>query len=457
MPIRNLNEDEIKKIAAKYISNVKRNADNIPNIQNVIREAIKNASPGREFDSQDVTSVLSKLKRRPIINDKAIHEAAKEVVDHSAMEDLKHMIGHNVKQLKKKATDQDIEAIIKHGKLNPHSALLPQIKKAVSSYYATGRPLEYIPPAELQSLIQGEMGKTGPTDDREVKSVMTQYIEDADQEKPFDLEAVRRLIKSHTEKKKSRIPLPVQNVPTGIGPKPTQVSVPPRPGDKNQKEEQPTKQAAKPGGFVPPRDPKHLTFFEKIRMKLQRYGIKSLTKGARNWLTDEVSSLKRMDRQKFLKEGQTVAEAFIGKMFMYFYDAKTKETLPYWDKFPLIFVIELYNDGWLGLNLHYLDRNLRMKLFDRLLKYANDKSLDKITKLRLSYSLLKNISKFPEVRPCIKRYLSTQVKSQLLPVEAIDWEIALFLPVEQFQKETRETVWGESKKMVSRIKKGGKR
>jgi hypothetical protein len=103
--------------------------------------------------------------------------------------------------------------------------------------------------------------------------------------------------------------------------------------------------------------------------------------------------------------------------------------------------------------LHYLPIPLRIKLFDKLLQFADDKSLDKITKLRLSYSLLKSVSQFPEVRPTIKRYLSSQVKSQLRKVDAVDWEIALFLPVEQFQKEKKERVWADSRRMVQNLKR----
>ncbi len=153
-----------------------------------------------------------------------------------------------------------------------------------------------------------------------------------------------------------------------------------------------------------------------------------------------------------MTEGQTVAKALIGKMFLFFYDAKLKKELPYWDKFPLIFVIELYKDGWLGLNLHYLPLLLRAKLFDKLLHFANDTTLDKITKLRLSYALLKSVSQYPEVRPCIKRYLVPHVRSKLLTIEPINWEIALFLPVEQFQKQTKERVWADSKKKISKLR-----
>jgi hypothetical protein len=187
---------------------------------------------------------------------------------------------------------------------------------------------------------------------------------------------------------------------------------------------------------------------------MQRYGIKSLSRGARNWLTDTVAKAKRApERNKLLKEGQTLADAVVGHMFMYFYDAKTKADLPYWDKFPLVFVIDMTKDGWYGLNVHYLPLPLRTKLFDKLLQFADDKSLDKVTKLKLSYGFIKNFTQYPEVKPTIKRYLASQLKSEMLKIEPIDWEIALFLPVEQFQKERKENVWKKSSMAVQKLKR----
>ena len=56
----------------------------------------------------------------------------------------------------------------------------------------------------------------------------------------------------------------------------------------------------------------------------------------------------------------------IGQMFMFFYDPKNKQTLPYYDRFPLVFPIELYSDGFLGINLHYLPQKYRANLMDAL-------------------------------------------------------------------------------------------
>jgi hypothetical protein len=440
MPNRKIDEAEIKRIASKYVHSVRRDPETVPNIKDVITEALKNAAPERDVDEQDIPSVIAKLKRRPTINDKIINEAAKEVVDRAALEDLKHMVSRHAERTGKgKLTPQEIEQILKKQKLDPYKASLPQIHKAVDDYFRTGRPLEYMSAQDLHKMVRDTMKKVtnGPVDENDVKAVAAKYVEQADQDLPADPAEIEKLARSHFILKH---PLMQQGG--------TKKSTTSKPGDDGKAKIGSGSSGVKQGGQVPPKDPKNLTFFEKTRIKLYRYGIKSLTKGSRNWLEDEVSSLKRVNRQKFLQEGETIETALIGKMFMYFYDAKLKKELPYWDKFPLVFPIEIYKDGWLGLNLHYLDRQLRMRLFDKLLQFANDKSLDKITKLRLSYSLLKSVARYPEARPCIKRYLASHVRSELLRVDPVDWEIALFLPVEQFQKEKKETVWKKSKEKI---------
>lgn len=432
MPIRRFDDAELKKIIEKYIRSVRRDPETVPNIREIITEALKDVAPERDVDPEDVTSVLWKLSKKPTITDKIISEAAKDVLDHSALEDLKHMIVRNAQQLGKKYTPDDIDNIIKQGKLDPYSSSLSDIRKAVTSYYETGRHLEHIPPEEIKNKIRKELEKHGPVDERDLNAVYSKFMDEADQDKPLDGDKLAELAKSQVASRGK--PAEPQN-------------------KEEQKKEKSTRHEVKQGGWVPPKDPLHPTFFEKIRLKMRRYGMKSLTRGARNWMTDEVQNLSRMSRQKLMKEGESVAEAFVGKMFLYFYDAKTKKVLPYWDKFPLIFVIEMYDDGWLGINLHYLPLNIRVRLFDKLLQYADDKSLDKITKLKLSYQLLKSVSQYPEVRPCIKRYLAGYVKSSLLPIAAVDWEVALFLPVEQFQKQPKETVWAESRKKIAKLRR----
>ena len=122
----------------------------------------------------------------------------------------------------------------------------------------------------------------------------------------------------------------------------------------------------------------------------------------------------------------------IGRMYFFFYDPKFKKTLPMYDRFPLVLPIERYGDGFLGLNLHYLDGGNRQALLNQLKKYRTNNRYDETTKLRLSYDLLQSIKASKMAEPCIKRYLFTQVRSKFIEVTADEWDKAIALPVQQF-------------------------
>jgi hypothetical protein len=132
----------------------------------------------------------------------------------------------------------------------------------------------------------------------------------------------------------------------------------------------------------------------------------------------------------------------IGKMYCFVYDPKYKDTLPYYDKFPLIFPIEIYNDGFLGINLHYLTPMLRAKLMNALYETLNNNKYDDTTRLRISYQILKSSSRFKLFEPCIKRYLFTHVRSSYLNVPVEHWDKVIMLPLERFvynNKKTKKT------------------
>lgn len=123
----------------------------------------------------------------------------------------------------------------------------------------------------------------------------------------------------------------------------------------------------------------------------------------------------------------------IGKMYFFFYDAKHKDKLEVWDRFPLVFPIERYNDGFLGLNLHYLNVRERKALIDELTKFANSPTLSPKTKLQLSYDLLQSTKSLANMsRPCIKRYLNSQMRSRFVEITADEWDKVVELPVEIF-------------------------
>ena len=129
--------------------------------------------------------------------------------------------------------------------------------------------------------------------------------------------------------------------------------------------------------------------------------------------------------------------AIIGKMYFFAYDPKMKKTLPMYDRFPLVFPIEPYNDGFLGLNLHYLNPGERAWLLNKLKDFRNNSKFNTTTRLKLSYDLLSSTTKLASVsRPCVKRYLFSHVRSKFIEMTPEEWDKAIGLPVAQFEYNT---------------------
>lgn len=141
-----------------------------------------------------------------------------------------------------------------------------------------------------------------------------------------------------------------------------------------------------------------------------------------------------------------VSRVELGKMYLYEYDPKWKDKLPYWDRFPLIFVLNADNEGFLGLNLHYLGPTLRLAFFDKLNQFASDTRLTPKSKLAVQYKLISDLSKFPETQHCVKRYLWNHVKTRFMEIPATDWRNAVLLPLQSFQKKSEQTAWAQSLK-----------
>jgi hypothetical protein len=125
--------------------------------------------------------------------------------------------------------------------------------------------------------------------------------------------------------------------------------------------------------------------------------------------------------------------AVIGKMYFFAYDPKMKKTLPIYDKFPLVFPIEPYSDGFLGLNLHYLSPQERAALLNQLSRFNSAKNMTPASRLRVTYDLLSSTKKLASLsRPCIKRYLFNHVRTKFIEITPNEWNQAIALPVQMF-------------------------
>ena len=187
------------------------------------------------------------------------------------------------------------------------------------------------------------------------------------------------------------------------------------------------------------------TLLDRIQTSLAKEGLRPRTQQARTWLQSKVRSLNPSEKEFFRDRERTVKSPFIGRMYFFYYDPKTKDKLPYFDRFPLVIPVEPYNDGFLGLNLHYIHPRYRITLLDKLSQTATDKRFDLNTELRINYQYLKGATKAFEAMPCIKRYLYSHVKSRFVEIFADEWDIACMLPMETFVGAGTSKVYADSK------------
>jgi hypothetical protein len=186
--------------------------------------------------------------------------------------------------------------------------------------------------------------------------------------------------------------------------------------------------------------------FEKYRYD------RDIAQKSQAWFNQQVLLLakKRITPNQVIRSQAVKTQNNIvpGKLYMFFYDPKTKATLPYYDRFPLVFPFSFHDDGFTGLNLHYLPHKLRFALIDRLLMFKNNDKFDETTRIRYSWATIDGMSKFAMAKPCVKRYLSNHLRSPLHTVSANDWSTAMMLPVERFVGASTAQVWADSRKKI---------
>ena len=188
--------------------------------------------------------------------------------------------------------------------------------------------------------------------------------------------------------------------------------------------------------------------FDRLEQEAFRGGIQARTKESMKWFRTRVSQIKRVNSKEIQQEARQKSRHLFGEMYMMFYDPKHKKTLPYYDRFPLVIPFQRAKGGFLGLNLHYLPHGLRAKFLDQLYDTTTNDKYDNTTRFRLTYDILQKVSSNNAFEPCVKHYLSSHIRSKLGVVDAADWEIAIFLPTEQFKKASVAKVYTDSRRIM---------
>jgi hypothetical protein len=178
------------------------------------------------------------------------------------------------------------------------------------------------------------------------------------------------------------------------------------------------------------------SLFRQLEIEAFRAGIKPRTRQSIDWFRNKAREMFRGrvvgSRNKIMQDealelrNRPITKGPAGNMYMFFYDPKYKETLPYYDGFPLIIMMGPAKGGFYGLNLHYLPPVVRARVLDSLLGSKG--------------TIPQNV-----VAPAMKHYLFKHVRSRFALVEEPEWEIATFLPTSDWNKANANKVYRDSR------------
>lgn len=162
------------------------------------------------------------------------------------------------------------------------------------------------------------------------------------------------------------------------------------------------------------------------------------------WYREQIKKLGAVRPDTLFKNSTLTNRLLPGEMYLFMYDPKHKDTLPYYDMFPLVLPFRIVENGFYGINIHYLPYLIRFKLLGRLSELATDDNLNDKTRIAISWKILQSSSLYSPVNACVKHYLEKQLKSRFLKIPYPDWLTASQMPLEKFVGASKTQVWKDS-------------
>jgi len=174
---------------------------------------------------------------------------------------------------------------------------------------------------------------------------------------------------------------------------------------------------------------------------------------ALSWFRNNIRNIfDRRKNETIYLDAKRTGKIVEGNMYMMFYNAKTKDKLPYYDRFPLVipFDTRSVKNGFYGINLHYIHPQDRQDLLENLYRY---KTADRTSGptgegVELRYEYIQSITRLKAAKPCVKRYLYGKILREPLQVDMEYWDVAAMLPTADFGKVNTNTVYAESRKKM---------
>ena len=127
------------------------------------------------------------------------------------------------------------------------------------------------------------------------------------------------------------------------------------------------------------------------------------------WIQEQASFL-RVTPQRFFQDTDRLTNRIIlGRLYMFQYDPKLKESLDFYDTFPLVIPLKYDNKGFTGFNLHYLRPQSRAIILETLKEYLTGDRMSERTRINITWDRISR-------RLQLQERLTTQVANTLQKV-----------------------------------------
>ena len=200
------------------------------------------------------------------------------------------------------------------------------------------------------------------------------------------------------------------------------------------------------------------SFFQKAHKQAKNLRITDRSERAREFYHNYALSFGVNYRSMNMLHtgGKKINNLLLGRMYFFRYEPTKQQDV--YDKYPLIFMLYEDADNFSGINFHYLTPKQRAVLLGQMFMYLNNEDFGITTKLMVQSFriLIRNDRRFRFAKSAYRQYKPDQIRSKIIQVHPLDWELAIMVPTEKFQsfagsRITSRSVWIENTKRAKTI------
>lgn len=139
--------------------------------------------------------------------------------------------------------------------------------------------------------------------------------------------------------------------------------------------------------------------------------------------------MKYNKEKVYITEGERVKFIFPGQL--YYFKYKAEPSVPYYDRFPLVFVLRKRGKLFEGFNFHYMKIVNRLVLIERMKPFFEDEDIidfneeelgeDSRLRVKAFRELVYKSKRFRFARATLHRYKIDNVRSKILRIIPEDW------------------------------------